>query len=109
MRKLRSQIEGTVKYVPLNPARGRRIVASYMLNQVMFLKLTTRNVTLITFIAGEILRAKLARQQRKGKNMMGKEDLSIALKAIAKQAAKEATKELKKSKRDGVSFKTLLF
>ena len=51
MRKLRRQIEGTVKY-----ARGRRIVASYMLNQVMFSKVTTRNVTLITFITGEILK-----------------------------------------------------
>ena len=47
------------------PARGRRIEASYMLNQVMFPKLTTRSVTLIIFITGEILRAKLARPQRK--------------------------------------------
>ena len=70
-----------------------------MLNQVMFPKLITRSVTLITFITGEILRAQLARPQRKGKNMMGKEDLSIALTAIAKEAAKEATKELKKKKK----------
>ena len=66
------------------------------------------NVTLIPFNTGEILRAKLARQQRKGKNMMGKEDLSIALKAIAKEAAKkaakEAMKELKKKKKKWKRF-----
>ena len=83
-------------------ARGRRPVASYMLNQVC-LQIILMSVTLIAFITGEVLRAKRARQQRIGKNMMGKEDLSIALTAIAQEAAekaaKEATKELKKKKK----------
>ena len=102
MKKLRKQIEGTARYAPLTPARGRKTVASYMLNQVLCLQIILMNVTLIAFITGEVLRAKRARQQRKGKNMMGKEDLSIALTAIAKEAAKkaakEATKEMKKKK-----------
>ena len=74
-----------------------------MLKQVGFLKMIIMNLTLITFTAGEILRAKHARQQRKGKNVMGREDFSVALKSIAKEAAKkaakEATKELKKMKK----------
>ena len=75
----------------------------YMLKQVGFIKILIMNIALITFTTGEILRAKQARQQRKGKNTVGREDFSLALKTIAKEAAKkaakEATKEMKKMKK----------
>ena len=102
-KKLLRQIEGTARYAPSTPARDRRPVASYTLNQVVFLKIIKMNVTLITLITGEILRAKLAREQRKGKKRMGREDISVALKTVAKEAAKKAAKEtakeLKKKKK----------
>ena len=92
-----------IRYALSTPARDMRTEALYMLKQVGFLKMIIMNLTLITFTAGEILRAKHARQQRKGKNVMGREDFSVALKSIAKEAAKkaakEATKELKKMKK----------
>ena len=69
----------------------------------MFLQIQKIQVILIVNFTGEILRAKAAREQRKGKNKIRKEDLSKVMTAIAreaaKKAAKEATKELKKKKK----------